>query len=444
MIAPPTRHATPRIPLARAGSPHGTGRRELTSTPTDTASVSGAENLRADQDDAGVGSLAQAHHALSLHLQAESSRQPVDAPAQRVGNTVWGAPDLYAGEQKYTVQFCDAAYASYSVGATMVGNGTDLVAQHAGQVILVPADQLAQVQHLHSQAIADAWFPGGVHRMQALKSLQFADHIRHAEAQSIPLTYADAAARAEGIRDALRPDFLGNGGSLLGESGDAPLRQVSIALATLVGPALMVDVGDALRGTLTAADVSQRLQQALTVASSHITAGWCQHRHASAIAIPALGGIDTAAATLLTDLLVDTLKLSQLVQTGALPPREFGAALWDEAQTREDGGTLTPGAFWIFGALELLVPIIIERTLGSGEAQRLAVNAWRNHRRVFLTGYATQRQRAALLASMAQHFRSASASAQASARAAHWITQDLLHIATLAGRRPAAPLHVTP
>lgn len=394
-----------------------------------------AHNVIANNASGGAGYFAEAHHTASLNI--ESNYLGLGTSADRVGSTAFGSPDIIVDGVPYNPKFYQTAHGSYSAGAQMVGDGAGITAKYAGQTIIVPADQLAQAQHLHSQAIADAQAVGDIPRMQALESIQYADRIDHGGAQSMPLSYADAQAGAHGIRDGVLPDYVGNDSTLLGSAGEGALLAASIALATSVGPQLLRDVADTVRGKLTRDQLTERLKKSLTDKQACTTAGWALSRGGAAAAMTAMDAIDPFGAALLANLLVDAVKLSQSVKSGAITPEEFGDKFLQEAKSRMGYTALTAGAFWVVGPLGLLVPIIVKRMVSDTQVQRQTLRAWTETGSAFRAEFESRIRGVSLVKEIDQHYRNADASIKASAAASKAISQNIAAIAKLSGYRPS-------
>lgn len=382
----------------------------------------------------GAGYFAEAHHTASLNIDA--TYRGLSTSAERVGSTAFGSPDIVVGDMQFNPKFYQSAGDSYKAGAQLVGDGAEVTAKYAGQTIIVPSDQLAQAQQLHGQAIANAHAAGDIPRVQALESIQYADHINHGGAQSMSLSYADAQHGTQGIRDGILPDYVGEDSTLLGSAGEGALLAASIALATSLGPQLIGDVANTVRGKLTPGELVERLKNSLTTEQARTTAGWAVTRGGAAAAMTAVDAIDPFGAALLANLLVDVVTLSQSVKSGAISPEQFGAAFLDQAKTRIGSTALTAGAFWLVGPLGLLAPIIVRRMVTDAQLQRQTMQAWQSTSSAFRAEFESRVRGVALVDAVGQHYRSAQASDNATAAASKAITQDITAITKLLGFRP--------
>lgn len=396
-----------------------------------------AENVIANNANGGAGYFAESHHTASLNIDANF--QHLDASAVRVGSTAFGSPDIILNGEQFNPKFYQTAHESYDAGAQLVGDGAGLTAKYAGQTIIVPADQLGQARHLHNEAIADAHAAGDFARVHALESIQYADHIDHGGAQSIPLSYAEAQEGALGIREGILPGYVGEESTLLGNGAEGALLAASIALATSIGPQLMSDVANTLRGKLTSDELAKRLQKSLADQQTLTTAGWALSRGGAAAAMTTMDAIDPFGAALLANLLIDAVKLSRSVQSGAIASEHFGAKFLKQAKSRLGYTTLTAGAFWVVGPIGLLVPIIIKRVVSNEEEQRQALVAWKQTGNVFRAEFESRIRSVALVKEIDQHYRNANASAKASATASKAISGNVAKIIKLAGYRPRSP-----
>ena len=397
-------------------------------------------NVIANNDSGGAGYFAEAHHTASLNIDARY--QGLDITAERLGSTAFGSPDIIVDGVQFNPKFYQTAQESYSAGAQLVSEGDAVVAKYADQVIIVPSDQLVQVQQLHSNAIEEAYAANDISTARALESIQYVDHIDHDGAQSIPLSYAEAQDGAEGIRDGTLPNYVGEDSTLLGNVGEGALLAASIALATSIGPQLMSDVADTVRGRISAKELSERLKTSLTSAQARTTAGWAVSRGGAAAAMTALDAIDPFGAALLANLLVDAVKLSQSVSNGQIDPAHYGAELLRLAKDRVAYTSLTAGAFWVAGPIGLLVPIIVKRMVRDAASQRLILQSWKETAAAFRAEFESNLRSVALVDQIGQHYRSAEASGKTSAALSKAIAQDIFEIKKLMNFRSPPPTKV--
>lgn len=394
-----------------------------------------AHNVIANNISGGAGYFAEAHHTASLNIDAVY--QGVDVSADRLGSTAFGSPDIVVDGVQFNPKFYESAADSYKAGAQLVGEGAEVTAKYAGQTIIVPADQFAAAQQMHSQAVVDAYANGDLPKAHALESLKYVDHIDHAGAHSLPLSYADAQQGAHGIREGILPEYVGTDSTLFGTAGEGAMLAVSIALAASMGPQLLGDVGNVVRGRLTLQQVADRLQSSMQTQQTRTALGWAAGRGGAAAAMTALNAVDPLGAALLANLLVDTVKLSQAVHKGALSPAEFRVGLMDSAKDRIPHTALTAGSFWLIGPLGLLVPIMVRRIVSDAALQKQAVQAWHDTGQAFRAEFESRIKGAALLGAVEQHFRNAEAAAKANAAASRAISSDLAQISRFLGHPPA-------
>ena len=149
-----------------------------------------------------------------------------------------------------------------------------------------------------------------------------------------------------------------------------------------------------------------------------------------------LDALDPFGAALLTNLVIDAVRLSQNVRKGDLRPDQFGTQMVAKVKDRLGFTALTVGAVWVAGPLGLLVPIIVRRSIEDGALQREAVNAWNGVSDVMRAEFESRIKSAALLDKMGQHYRSADASTKGSQRATKAIASDLGEVQKLLGYTP--------
>lgn len=395
-----------------------------------------SHNVIASNVSGGAGYFAEAHHTASLNIDANS--QGLAIGAERVGSSAFGSPDIIVNGIQFNPKFYQSAHESYSAGARLVGEGEHIAAKYAGQVIIVPSDQLDQAQQLHSQAIAEAYAVNDVPRAHALESIQYADRINHGGAESMPLSYDEAQEGADVIRSGALPDYVGEDATLLGNVGEGALLAASIAMATSIGPQLMTDVADTVRGKLTIDQLAKRLKSNLLDKQARTSAGWALSRGGAAAAMSAVDAIDPFGAALLANLLVDAVKLSQSVRRGTIAPDQFGTEYLNQAKSRMGYTALTAGAFWLTGPLGLLVPIIVKRMVSDAALQQQALQTWKETRSALLAEIESRVRNVALVEEIGQHYRCADASIKNSSATSKAISQDLDQLIKLVGLRPSS------
>lgn len=394
-----------------------------------------AHNVIANNESGGAGYFAEAHHTASLNIDANYKDVPVSA--DRLGSTAFGSPDIRLNNgDLFNPKFYATAGESYGAGAQLVGSGVDVTAKYAGQTIIVPSDQLQQAQHMHQQAIAVAMAHHDVARTHALQSVSYDDHIHHGGVESQRLSYAEAHAGAEEIRNGYLPDYVGADSPLLGTGGEGALLAASIALATTIGPQLVKDAADVFRRKLSPDDAKDRIQAAFSDARTKSAVGWALGRGGAAAAATTLEALDPIGAALLVNLVFDIIQLTKSVRRGELDSALLGKAIVAKVKDRISYTTLTAGAVWLVGPLGLLVPIIVRRMVSNDVLQREALQAWHGAAGALRDELNSRIKGAALLNTVGQHYRSADASSKASQQATRAIASDLSSIRGLLGYTP--------
>jgi len=396
-----------------------------------------ADAVIGDNQSGGAGYFAEAHHTASLNIDA--NYKELSLHADRLGSTAFGSPDivLNTGEQ-FNPKFYGTASDSYHAGAELIDNGNGLEAKYAGQIILVPSDQLAEAQQFHTRAISDALDHGDTAKAHALESVRYDDHIHSGGVESQPLTYEGAQAGADGIRHGDLPGYVGDDTGLFGTAGEGAFLAASIAMATTIGPQLVGDAAKVLRGQLTTDEAIARLQSSFGDAQTRSTLGWATARGAGAAAMTFLDAIDPIGAALLVNLVIDTIQITAKLKDGSLKPNEFGEAMLAKVQDRVKYTALTVGAVWLAGPVGLLVPIIVRRMVSDAALQREAMNAWISVSGAMQAEFESRIKGAALLDIIEQHYRSAGASSAGSNRASLAISDDLTEIRKLLGYYPGS------
>lgn len=391
-----------------------------------------ANDVISNNQNGGAGFFAEAHHTASLNIDANAKDASVSA--DRLGSTAFGSPDivLNSGEQ-FNPKFYETAGGSYCAGAELTDDGGHVAAKYAGQTIIVPSDQLEQVQHLNQQAIAEAFATGDVAKAHALESVQYDDHIHSGGVESMPLTYHDAQVGAADIHDEVMPDYVGEDTGLLESAGEGALLSASIAIATTIGPQLISDAMSILGGNRSKEDAIARLKDSLGDTQARSAVVWASARGIGAAALTYVEAFDPIGAAFLVNFAIDTIQLSTKVSDGAIRPDEFGGAMLAKATDRAGYTALTAGAFWVLGPVGLLVPIIVRRTVSDAKLQNEAMHAWHDVAGAMRAEFESRVKAASLLDAVEQRYRSAEASSDSAQRTTKRIAQDLSNVRKLLG-----------
>ncbi|MDM0117543.1 hypothetical protein QTI66_36130 [Variovorax sp. J22R133] len=384
-----------------------------------------AEAVISNNDAGGAGYFAEAHHTASFNVDARFEEQTIRA--DRLGSTAFGSPDIRLDDGSlYNPKYYASAHESYAAGAQMLDADGGIAAKYAGQTILVPADQLDEVLALHQSAIDHALSAGDAGRADALRSIHFDDHIHQGGASSMPLTYAEAHAGTEQVREGVLPDYVGQDGSHAGAGAEGAIMATAMALATSVGPALLSDVADVLRGKQSIEAVGERIRAEFGKAQTRSALGWAAGRGGAAGAAAfALESVDPAGVALVVNVFVDTMLLVKDVRNGDLPADEFGTMLWERMQDRVAFTALTAGAVWVVGPLGLLAPIIVRRIVPDAATQRQLTESWREASRTLAKEVHARAQAASTMQQTAQYSRTAEAAASANVRSMDRTVENL-------------------
>ena len=125
----------------------------------------------------GAGYFAETHHAASYNVnQANQSGGDV---ADLVNSREFGSVDIQtASGMAFNPKYFSTPEQSYAAGAELIydDNG-EMVAKYSGQQIIVPSDQLAQIQQLHQYQIEQAQASGQLEQVEALNQISFTDRM---------------------------------------------------------------------------------------------------------------------------------------------------------------------------------------------------------------------------------------------------------------------------
>jgi hypothetical protein len=365
----------------------------------------------------GAGYFAEAHHTASFNVDAGAKER--GEHAERLGSTAFGSPDIRMDDgSTYNPKYYSTAEASYSAGAEVAQDDAGWQAKYAGQTILVPSDQLHDIQDLHARDIAAAQAAGDHTRVEALNSIQFRDHIDHQGVQSQPLSYAEAHQGADHFRDGVLPAYAGEDTNALEAGAEAGLLSAVIALATTLGPGLIGDLRKLHAKELTKDQVTHRLAAALAEARTSIALGWSAARGGGAGAIGMMAeGIDPFGVAALVNVSVDTIQLALQMRRGEMSKQEFGAELWKRTQDRIFYTGVTALACYFMGPAGLLVPILLRRCIPDADLQQQAVHAWHEVAQHMQRQVQLRIQAAQAFDATRHHLRNAQAHADASGHA---------------------------
>lgn len=361
----------------------------------------------------GAGFYAEAHHTASFNIHADA--EGGGTAATRLGSTEWASADIELGSgEQYNPKFYATARESYQAGAEIV----DGQAKYAGQTIIVPADQLEDVERLHREQIHQAQVAGDTERVKTLESLRFDDHIDANGAASAPLTYAEAQEGAEQMRAGELPEYAGEQLDLGEAVGEGALLAAGIALAVSAAPQLVELIRRGVTVGIDRETAARRVQEIYSSEEVRRAVTQSLGRGGGAAALAVVDGIDPVGAAFLVNALVDVASLAVKLNRGEIGLEGFREELGRQLLRRGLYTGLTATAFWLVGPLGLLAPIILKHSLRRRAELAEAVSAWAETSRAMQREMAARMRQVVVLEELVEKYRQAREGARAAADAA--------------------------
>lgn len=320
----------------------------------------------------GAGYFAEVHHTASFNIEADRLGQEVEA--DRLDSHAYGSVDIATPDGgAFNPKYYATAEGGYQAGMELTAEGA---AKYAGQTIIVPPEQLAQVQAMHAADLQAAIQADDQPHIAALQSVQFSDHVVGANGVgSLPLSYSEAQQGAEAMRQGVLPVWTGEPMSMPVEVLEGALISGGLYAGVQLAPALFrlaVDVAD---GRLEKAAAAQQAKEVFRGLVSN-NMGQALARGGSAAAVVGLDVLDPTGAAFVVNVLADTLQLAGAMQRGELAASDFSQRLKLAILDRGLFTGLTAGAVWVVGPLGLLVPIGLRLWLNDKALQGAALKAW--------------------------------------------------------------------
>lgn len=155
----------------------------------------------------GAGYFAETHHAASYNVN--QANQSGDDVADLVNSREFGSVDILTTSNiAYNPKYFSTPEQSYAAGSELIYDNGEIIAKYSEQTIIVPSDQLAQVQQLHQHQIAQAQTSGQIEQVNALHQISFTDRITDVNGiSSTPLSYAEAQQGTSEFRHGVMPEY---------------------------------------------------------------------------------------------------------------------------------------------------------------------------------------------------------------------------------------------
>lgn len=320
----------------------------------------------------GAGYFAEVHHTASYNIAADTAGQT--QMADRLDSRDYASVDITTADgDNFNPKYYATPQGSYHAGMVLEPNDT---AKYAGQIIIVPPEQLAQVQAMHESDMQAALQAGDQTRLEALQSVQFNDQMIGVDGvTSQPLSYMDAQQGAESMRQGMLPSWVGESMSLPMEALDGALISGGMYAGVQLAPVLLRMAGDLARGQLDRQSLSDQAKAAFGQLSTDKLAQ-AVIRGGGAAAVAGMNLLDPVGAAFVVNALADVIILAQALQKGELSELDFQKRLKVTLLDRGLFTGITAGAVWAIGPLGLLVPIALRLILNNESLRDDALRYW--------------------------------------------------------------------
>ena len=320
----------------------------------------------------GAGYFAEVHHTASYNIAADAAGQT--QMADRLDSHVYASVDIATPDDRdFNPKYYATPQGSYHAGMVLEPDDT---AKYAGQTIVVPPEQLVQVQTMHDADMQAAMMDGDQSRLEALQSVQFSDHVTGVDGvASQPLSYMDAQQGAESMRQGLLPGWVGESMSLPMEALDGALISAGMYAGVQLAPALLRMAGDLARGQHDKNSVSFEAKAAFELLSKDKLAQ-AAIRGGGAAAVAGLDLLDPIGAAFVVNALADVIVLAHALQKGELSEIDFQQRLKTTLLDRGLFTGITAGSVWVLGPIGLLVPIAFRLILNNESLRAETLRYW--------------------------------------------------------------------
>lgn len=321
----------------------------------------------------GAGYFAETHHAASFNVNQANAG--LDEQATLVNSREFGSVDIQTDAGiAANPKFYSTAEQSYSAGAILDTDSSDIVAKYAGQQIIVPQDQLSEVLRLHQQHLDAAYASGDTSQYNALSSISFSDHVVGQNGVgSTPLTYQEAQFGTEQFRHGTLPDYAHNT-SLLGHAsavGESTLLSVGLVSAIELAPALVKVLSNVSTGEVALNQAGLALIHALKDNQSAIKIQQTAKKAAVAGGLTFFTSLNAGFATFLVTFGWDVKEIYQEYQQGLISQVDMYQRIKNAGINRGVMSSLTMAAVSVAGPIGLLAPILAQWLI-ENPAQRKA------------------------------------------------------------------------
>lgn len=363
---------------ASAAAMGGAGAADSAIRDTTVASVfEPAEPVITRNEAGGHGFYAEAHHTASFEINAGVAG--ADVHAQRPGSNDFASADvvLSTGET-FQVKFYETAADTWRASSELLTTADGPVAKYAGDTIVVPSDQLADIQARHQAAINEAVARGDLAEADALRALTFDDQVIGPDGvTSLPLSYDEAQQGVVALQNGELPEFAGAELNLGAEVMEGALLAAAMSAAVTMGPDLVRSVGQVLRGDLSKDKAIDQLKATFSSAQNRDSMVNLGIRGAGSAALTAINSMDPMGAVFVANVLIDTAQLTLALQRGEMDLAQYRSRMFDVVQDRAIYTGLTAASVWALGPPGILVPIIARTLLRDDRYRTAALEHWR-------------------------------------------------------------------
>lgn len=311
----------------------------------------------------GAGYFAETHHAASYNVnQANQSGGDV---ADLVNSREFGSVDIQtASGMAFNPKYFSTPEQSYAAGAELIydDNG-EMVAKYSGQQIIVPSDQLAQIQQLHQYQIEQAQASGQLEQVEALNQISFTDRMMDVNGiSSTPLSYAEAQQGTSEFRHDMIPDYAQQSSALdhtADFAGNALMATAFVSVIELA-PAITRTLKQMGSGELSLNHAGTALLEDLksNQTFTHIQQG--AGKAVTAGGLSFITHIDAGLSAFIVTFAWDVKQIYQRYQNGEITHETMMTAIQQAGLNRGILTLVTVASVSVFGTVGILAPILAQ------------------------------------------------------------------------------------
>ena len=311
----------------------------------------------------GAGYFAETHHAASYNVN--QSNQSGDDVANLVNSREFGSVDIQTTSgMAFNPKYFSTPEQSYAAGAELFTDesGT-LVAKYAGQQIIVPSDQLVQVQQIHQTQIDQAQVNGQIEQVNALNQITFTDRITDTNGvSSTPLSYTEAQQGTSEFRQGMMPEYAQQSSTIdhtVDFMGNALMATAFVSVFELA-PAITRTLKQVGSGELQLNNAGATLLKDLksNQTLTHIQQG--AGKAVTAGGLTFVTHIDAGLSAFIVTFTWDVKQIYQRYQNGDINRETMMSAIKQAGLNRGILTLVTVAAVSVAGTVGILVPILAQ------------------------------------------------------------------------------------